>query len=73
MLTGRPPFAGATALETLEHVRSQDPVPPSRVNAKVTPPVDACCLRCLRKDPWRRYRRAYDLSRRLRYLQDNLG
>ncbi len=71
LLTGRPPFTGATAAETLDHVRLQEPVPPSRLNSKVTPAVDACCLRCLRKDPWRRYRRAYDLSRRLRYLQDN--
>ena len=31
MLTGRPPFRGATALETLEQVRSQEPVPPARL------------------------------------------
>ena len=34
LLTGRPPFAGATAREMLEQVRSQDPVPPSRLNAR---------------------------------------
>jgi eukaryotic-like serine/threonine-protein kinase len=71
LLTGRPPLGGATAAETLEQVRSHEPVPPSRLNASVTTAIEACCLRCLRKDPWRRYRRAYDLSRRLRYLQDN--
>jgi serine/threonine protein kinase len=69
LLTGRPPFAGATAREVLEQVRSQEPVPPSRLNPKVALHVEACCLRCLRKDPWRRYHRAYDLLMRLRHLQ----
>src|SRR5262249_29930262 len=65
LLTGRPPLAGATARETLEQVRSQDPAPPSRFNPDVTPPLEAVCLRCLRKDPWQRYARAYDLLTRL--------
>ncbi|HTU92557.1 MAG TPA: serine/threonine-protein kinase [Gemmataceae bacterium] len=71
LLTGRPPFGGASAQEVLEQVRSQDPIPPSRLNAKVTPQLEACCLRCLRKNPWRRYHRAYDLLMRLRYFQDH--
>ncbi len=71
LLTGRPAFAGATAWETLEQVRAQDPVPPSRLNSEVTPHLEACCLRCLRKNPWRRYYRIYDLSKRLRSFQDN--
>jgi serine/threonine protein kinase len=71
LLTGRPPFSGASAREVLEQVRSQDPVPPSRLNSKVTPHVEACCLRCLQKDPWRRYHRTYDLMMRLRHLQDD--
>lgn len=71
LLTGRPPFAGTSAQEVLEQVRSQDPLPPSLLNTKVTPQLEACCLRCLRKDPWRRYHRVYDLLRRLRYFQDN--
>jgi serine/threonine protein kinase len=72
LLTGRPPFAGATARETLERVRGHDPVPPSRLNPEVTPPLEACCLRCLRKDPWRRYVRAYDLLMRMRHLLDGM-
>jgi serine/threonine protein kinase len=72
LLTGRPPFAGATAREALEQVRGQDPLPPSRLNSQVTPQLEAFCLRCLHKDPWRRYYRAYDLVTRLRYFQDNL-
>jgi eukaryotic-like serine/threonine-protein kinase len=69
LLTGRPPFTASAVRETLQQVRTQDPVPPSQLNAKVTPAVEACCLCCLRKDPWRRYTRAYDLLMRLRSLQ----
>jgi serine/threonine protein kinase len=71
LLAGRPPFAGSSAREILEQVRAEDPVPPSRFNSQVTPHLDAFCLRCLRKNPWRRYSRAYDLLTRLRYFQDN--
>jgi serine/threonine protein kinase len=70
LLAGRPPFAGATAREVLEQVRAQDPAPPSRHNAHVTPHLEAFCLGCLRKNPWRRYSRAYDVLRRLRNFQD---
>lgn len=72
-LTGRPPFAAATARETLEQVRAQDPVSPSRLNSEVTPQLERVCLRCLRKNPWQRYRRAYDLSSRLRYCLESVG
>jgi serine/threonine protein kinase len=71
LLTGRPPFTGATAREVTGQVREQDPQPPSQLNPEVPPLLCACCLRCLRKDPWRRYTRAYDLLMRLRYLLDN--
>jgi serine/threonine protein kinase len=72
LLTGRPAFAGATAKEVLEHVGSQDPVPPSRLNPDVTPYLEAVCLRCLRKDPWSRFRRVYDLFWCLQAIQDKL-
>jgi serine/threonine protein kinase len=71
LLTGRPVFAGATARDTLDQVRAQDPVPPSRLNAEVAPHLEACCLRCLRKNPWRRYYRVYDLLIRLRAFQED--
>jgi eukaryotic-like serine/threonine-protein kinase len=71
LLTGRPPFAGKTARETLEQVCSQDPVPPSRRNKYVTPRLEAFCLRCLHKDRWQRYPRAHDVVTRLRNFQDN--
>jgi serine/threonine protein kinase len=72
LLTGKPPFGGSSAQEVSEQIRTQDPIPPCQLNKKLTPQLESCCLRCLRKDPWRRYHRAYDLSMRLRSLQENL-
>src|SRR5262249_26826832 len=72
LLTGRPLFAGATARETLQQVLTQQPVPPSSLNPQASPELDAVCLRCLDKNPWQRYPRAYDLVSRLRQFQDNL-
>jgi serine/threonine-protein kinase len=71
LLTGRPPFGGATAREVLGHVRAQEPVPPGRLNPAVTPPLERFCLRCLGKNPWRRFDRTYDLLRILRGLMDD--
>ena len=70
LLTGQPPFAGATAAETLEQVRTQEPAPLSRYNADIPPHLEAFCLRCLRKNPWRRYPRAFDLMTWLRHFKE---
>jgi serine/threonine protein kinase len=72
MLTGRLPFAGTTAPEILEMMHSQAPVPPSHLNSEVTPRLDGFCQRCLHNNPWKRYHRAYDMLRRLRYCQDEV-
>jgi hypothetical protein len=61
-LTGRPPFQGATMLDTLEHVRSEDPVPPSRLQAKLSRDLETICLTCLRKEPGQRYASARALA-----------
>jgi eukaryotic-like serine/threonine-protein kinase len=65
-LTGRPPFRAETALETVRQVTSQEPVTPSRLNDKVPRDLDAVCLKCLEKDPRRRYPSAATLAEDLR-------
>lgn len=61
-LTGRPPFRGPTPLYTLMQVVSEESVPPRRLNRQVPPDVETICLKCLRKDPRRRYADAAQLA-----------
>ena len=62
LLTGRPPFVADTILETIEQVRKRPPAPPSRVNHRLARDLETICLRCLEKDPWRRYASANALA-----------
>jgi serine/threonine-protein kinase len=54
-LTGRPPFKGDGKAHTLDLVRKADVVPPTRLRPGVSPDLEAVCLRCLEKEPGRRY------------------
>jgi serine/threonine protein kinase len=61
-LTGRPPFVAASPFETLIQVVEKDPVPPQQLNAQVPADLQAVCLRCLEKRPYRRYASAAELA-----------
>jgi tetratricopeptide (TPR) repeat protein len=65
LLTGRPPFQGPTTLETVLHVLADEPVPPSRFQPKTPRDLETICLKCLRKEPVRRYASAAELARDL--------
>jgi formylglycine-generating enzyme required for sulfatase activity len=62
LLTGRPPFRGASALETLEQVRSALPVPPSRLVPSLHRDLETICLKCLHKVVARRYHSALAMA-----------
>jgi tetratricopeptide (TPR) repeat protein len=66
LLTGRPPFTGASVWDTLEQMVALDPVPPSRLHSKVPRDLEIICLKCLEKEPGRRYASAADLAEDLR-------
>jgi tetratricopeptide (TPR) repeat protein/predicted Ser/Thr protein kinase len=65
-LTGRAPFAGSSVLETIQQVREKPPEPPSRLNPRVPRDLEVICLKCLEKDPRRRYGSATALADDLR-------
>jgi serine/threonine-protein kinase len=62
LLTGQAPFQGGSVLETLAQVEESDPEPPGRINPKVPRDLETICLKCLQKEPERRYASAQALA-----------
>jgi tetratricopeptide (TPR) repeat protein len=54
-LTGRPPLKGSTAMETLKLVQEEEPIPPSRLRPKLPFDLETICLKCIARDPRKRY------------------
>src|SRR5262249_37678332 len=65
-LTGRPPFRAANVFDTIVQVVGAEPVPPRDLNPQVPRDLEVVCLKCLRKDPRKRYQRAQELAEDLR-------
>jgi serine/threonine-protein kinase len=61
-LTGRPPFRAVTALDTIAQVVNEEPVPPQRLNAQVPTDLQTIALKCLHKEPGKRYASAQQLA-----------
>ncbi|MGE3804397.1 MAG: protein kinase [Gemmataceae bacterium] len=62
LLTGRPPFLGGDAMNTLNLVNNADPVPPRKLQPRLPRDLETICLKCLEKDPERRYPTARHLA-----------
>jgi hypothetical protein len=70
LLVGAPPFRAANPVQTLQQVMQDEPVPPRRINSTVPRDLETICLKCLQKNPGRRYGSAQELAADLRRFRD---
>ncbi len=66
IITGIPPFRGETVMDTITQVIHKEPVHPIRINTKLPADIGTICLKCLEKDPKKRYATAGALAEDLR-------
>jgi WD40 repeat protein/tetratricopeptide (TPR) repeat protein len=68
-LAGRPPFKAATSIDTIMQVLSHYPVPPRQLQPRTPHDLETVCLKCLQKEPSKRYASAHELAEDLRRFQ----
>jgi serine/threonine protein kinase/tetratricopeptide (TPR) repeat protein len=66
LLTGRPPFQGPDVMDTVLQVTRDEPVPPARLQPNTPRDLETICLKCLQKEPPKRYAACFELAEDLR-------
>lgn len=70
LLTGQPPFSGEMSIDILRQVLYEEPLPPRRLRPQISRDLESVCLKCLEKEPGKRYPSAQALAEDLRCYLD---